>query len=224
MQLPPLTNQSASNSLTQRVFQALKQGIIDLDIKPREHLIIGEIATAYATSRTPVREAIIMLEREGWVENDGRRGARVTVPTAEAILEILEIQAVLEGYVVRRVTPILTDEDITYLARLMDEADTALANSDETRCRQLGAAFHTYLVRATGNHQLEATINNLEEHIKRARPLLWHQGEAPAGKSQVQHRAVFEAIKQREATEAERLIFHHTTWYEQELAAALRHI
>ena len=109
MSLPPLPK-NESFTLTERVFQALKQGILSLAIKPREYLIIGNVAKAYGISRTPVREALIMLEREGWVENDGRRGARVTAPSATAILELVEIQGVLEGYITRRATEILSDD------------------------------------------------------------------------------------------------------------------
>ena len=67
MMLPALIANDAY-SLTEQVFHTLKQGILSLQIKPREYLIIGDIAESYGLSRTPVREALIMLEREGWVK------------------------------------------------------------------------------------------------------------------------------------------------------------
>ena len=113
MNLPALIESKAA-SLTERVFDTLKQGILSLHIKPREYLVIGDIAKEYSVSRTPVREALIKLEQEGWLESDGRRGARVTVPSAEVILEAIEVQSVLEGYMVRRATALVTDEDILF--------------------------------------------------------------------------------------------------------------
>ena len=126
MNLPALIESKAA-SLTERVFDTLKQGILSLHIKPREYLVIGDIAKEYSVSRTPVREALIKLEQEGWLESDGRRGARVTVPSAEVILEAIEVQSVLEGYMVRRATALVTDEDIQQLSAILDQADREIS-------------------------------------------------------------------------------------------------
>ena len=60
MPLPPLPV-NEEYSLTEKVFEALKKGILSLELKPREYLVIGDVAKEYDLSRTPVREAIIML-------------------------------------------------------------------------------------------------------------------------------------------------------------------
>jgi DNA-binding GntR family transcriptional regulator len=220
MLLPPLPENEDYN-LTEKVYEALKSGILALEIKPREYLVIGDVAQEYGISRTPVREALIMLEREGWVENDGRRGARVTAPSVQTILELIEVQGVLEGYVVRKVTDLLSEADLQHLEAILAEADQAFQADEAARCRELGNQFHDYLAEKAGNQRLQATIEQITEHVKRVRPLIWRQGEAPLEQSLQHHRHIFAAIKARNATKAEELMFHHTLWFEEELAATL---
>ena len=73
-----------------------------------------------------------------------------------------------------------------------------------------------------GNQRLRALVEQIEENVKRVRPLLWHRGEAPVEQSAQQHRAILNAIKERDAAKAEELMFHHTVWFEEELATALQ--
>lgn len=223
MTFPPLIENN-DDTLSERVFQSLKTGILSLQIKPREHLIIGDIAREYNISRTPVREALIVLEREGWVEQDGRRGAKVTVPSAQSILELIEIQAALEGYVVRKAASLLKETDFQALESLLERADRAIANGEQSLGRSLGEDFHRYLARKVGNQRLRSQIEQMQEHVDRVRPLIWQQGLAPIERSAQQHWQIFHALKRGDVHKAEELMTEHTVWFEAELAAALRHV
>lgn len=220
MQLPALITNDAF-SLTERVFYTLKQGILSLGIKPREYLVIGDIAKEYGVSRTPVREALIMLEREGWLENDGRRGARVTVPSAEVILEAIEVQSALEGYMVRRAIPMLTDDDLQQLAAILEQAEQYIASGNHEKAHQTGDRFHQYLADKVGNRRLKAEIAQLQEHIDRVRPLIWQHAIIPVETSAQQHREILAAIQERNSVKAEALMIHHTVWFEKKLAKVL---
>jgi DNA-binding GntR family transcriptional regulator len=221
MQLPILIDNEAS-SLTERVFHTLKGGILSLEIKPREYLVIGDIAREYGVSRTPVREALIMLEREGWLEHDGRRGARVTVPSAKMILEVIEVQAALEGYLARRVAALLTSEDIQQLEAILAKADATITTGEESKGQILGQQFHDYLADKVGNRKLKAEIDQLQEHIDRVRPMIWHHAIVPIKNSAAQHWDILNALKAGNAFRAEELMVYHTMWYEKELAAVLQ--
>ena len=220
MKLPNLID-NEDYTLTERVFYSLKQGILSLGIKPREYLVIGDIAKKYGVSRTPVREALIMLEREGWLENDGRRGARVTVPSSEVILEAIEVQAALEAYVIRRATPILTKDDHQKLAAILDTADKEIALGDHKRAHYLGDQFHQYLADRVGNRKLKAQIAQLQEHIARVSPLIWHHAIIPIETSASQHREILAALENKDLVRAEELMIYHTVWYEKQLANLL---
>ncbi|MBE9100382.1 GntR family transcriptional regulator [Vacuolonema iberomarrocanum] len=220
MPLPKLI-ENEDFSLTERVFHTLKQGILSLQIKPKDYLIIGDIAKEYGVSRTPVREALILLEREGWLESDGRRGLRVTVPSSDVILEVIEVQAALEGYVVRRVTPLLDEQDLEQLEQLLTQADKAINDMDEESGRDFGAKFHIYLAEKLGNKRLKEEIKKLEEHVARISPLIWDHAIAPIRTAASQHWQILEAMKEGDAIKAEELMVYHTMWYEKKLAKIL---
>ena len=223
MSFPPLPENTAY-TLTEKVFEALKEGILSLAIKPREYLVIGDVASHYGISRTPVREALIKLEQEGWVKNDGRRGAQVTIPSVQTILELIEIQGVLEGYVVRRAVDRMTDEDIERAEAMLDRADQAIAAGHDQQARELGVEFHHFLAEKLGNQRLQKMVEQIEEHVDRVRPLIWRHGAAPVKLSAQHHRAILEAIKTKDAHKAEEMMFHHTVWYEEELTATLQQV
>jgi DNA-binding GntR family transcriptional regulator len=220
MPLPSLIENS-NYSLTERVFHTLKQGILSMQIKPKDYLIIGDIAKEYGVSRTPVREALILLEREGWLESDGRRGVRVTVPSSDVILDVLEVQAALEGYIVRRITPLLESQDFDQLEQILIQADKAIQSMNEEAGREWGAKFHLYLADKLGNKRLKAEIKTLEEHVARVGSLIWQHAIAPIQTAASQHWQILEAMKGGDAIKAEELMVHHTMWYEKKLAKIL---
>ncbi|GAB4213483.1 MAG: GntR family transcriptional regulator [Synechococcales cyanobacterium] len=210
--------------MTERVYCALKEAIVSLQLRPRDSLIIGDVAKEYNISRTPVREAIILLEQEGWVETDGRRGARVTVPSVAKVMEVIEMQAVLEGYVVRKATSLLTTADLEQLEALLTTAEQVLAQGSLDLCYQLGNQFHDTLAEKVGNQRIAQQIIQLREHVDRVRPLIWKVTQAPVAVSAHQHRLIFRAICDRDPSHAEELMMNHTLWFESELVDALEHV
>jgi len=223
MILPPLLDKT-EYSLTEQVFHTLRQAILTLQLKPREHLIIGDVADHYSISRTPVREALIMLEQEGWVISDGRRGAQVTAPSEADLLEVIELQAILEAHVAKRAATLLTDQDIKALDALLKKSDQLLKRGDEDGRRMLSKEFHRRLADSVGNSRLTEQIRSYEEYIERVWPLVWRSGDAPPEESSRQHWQIYQALKSRNAVEAEQLMFHHTVWYEKELSAAVKYL
>jgi GntR family transcriptional regulator, rspAB operon transcriptional repressor len=208
-------------SLADKVFLVLKQNILTLAIKPREYLVIREIAARYGISPTPVREAFIRLEREGWLRIDGRRGAQVILPSAQTLLEIVETEAALEAHIARRAAEIITDEQLCALAQLLAEADAALAADQFVRCREMGEEFHRWLYTIVGNDYLAHTIHGLEEQVMRIRTLLWNVDKAPVVDSARQHHEILAALQQRDPDAAYRAMYHHTVWYEKKLVTTL---
>lgn len=208
-------------SLADKVFVDLKQNILALTIKPREYLVIREIAARYGISPTPVREAFIRLEREGWLRIDGRRGAQVILPSTQTLLEIVETEAALEAHIARRAAEIITDEQLDALAQLLAAADAALAADQFVCCRELGEQFHDLLYTIVGNDYLARTIHNLEEQVMRIRTLLWNVDKAPVVDSARQHHEILAALQQRDPDAAYRAMYHHTVWYEKKLVTTL---
>lgn len=211
----------AGISLADKVFADLKQSILTLTIKPRQYLVIREIAARYGISPTPVREAFIQLEREGWLRIDGRRGAQVILPSAKTLLEIVEIEAVLEAHIASRAAALVSDEHLQALAQLLVAADDALGADEFVRCRELGDQFHRLLYDIVGNDYLRQTIHTLEEQMVRIRTLLWNVDKAPVVDSARQHHEILAALQRRDPDAAYQAMYHHTVWYEQKLVTTL---
>jgi DNA-binding GntR family transcriptional regulator len=148
----------------------------------------------------------------------------VTVPSAEAILQTIEIQAVLEAYIAQRAAELATTKQLSVIEDLLDEAEDKLKRGDEDSSRQIGLRFHEMLAEIAGNPRMRAEIALLEQHVARVRPLIWQKGAAPADESARQHRAIFNAMRKRNADKARQLMFDHTVWFEKELSMALRHV
>ena len=216
MNYPDLPEQK-DLSLAEKVYQALKMGILSMNIKPREALFIGDIADYYQISRTPVREALISLEKEGWVKTDGRRGARVIIPSPKSVMEMVEVYAVLEAHTAKQAAEVLRSEDILQLKEILDRAESEIINKDETAYHIIGDTFHKHIHFLVGNQYIRSMVEELDEQVVRFRQLLLNKGYAPMEISAQQHREILSAIENRDGQRAFDLMYKHTLWYEEEI-------
>ena len=98
--------------LREVVFQTLRRGILRGDLKPGERLMEIRLANRLGVSRTPIREAIRMLEHEGLVVNIPRRGAQVSRITEKDLRDVLEVREGLEDLAVTLACERMTEEDL----------------------------------------------------------------------------------------------------------------
>ncbi len=220
MAYPPLP-EDEKLSLPSRVYQALKQGILSFELKPKEYLITGEVAKAYGISRTPVREALILLEKEGWVKLQGIRGAMVAWPSRKTISEAIQVKMVLEGFVVKEAIRTLGDTDIQELEKILAESEAALEAGDVQGSESIGSRFHTFLQEKAGNRVLQAIFEQLQDQIDRVRPLIWRRNREMIEESARQHRAMLAAIKDRDPEKAEQLVYQHAVWFEEQVIPSM---
>lgn len=134
----------------------LRAAILDGRLPPGARLQQDGIARQLQVSRMPVREALRILELEGFVELRPHRGAVVVNLQAEEIAEIFEIRALLEGRAAELAAPRLTAETLGRLRQLYDEM--AQAERDEERWLALNHDFHTTIYAASGWPRLGALI------------------------------------------------------------------
>jgi DNA-binding GntR family transcriptional regulator len=129
----------------EQVADYLRERIIS-GVYPRgSRLKQAEIAEALRLSITPVREALKLLEAEGYVSGDSYRGARVVPFDASASGEILQLRLVLEAQLVRAAVEKCTAKDITELRALADEFEKAFASGDRATARGINYRFHRRL-------------------------------------------------------------------------------
>jgi len=129
----------------EQVADFLREGIIS-GVYPRgSRLKQAEIAQQLNLSITPVREALKLLEAEGYVSGDSYRGVRVVPFDAAASAEILQLRLLLEAQLVRGAAEKVTGKDISELRALADEFEQAFTQGDRAAARGVNYRFHRRL-------------------------------------------------------------------------------
>ncbi len=151
------------------VFDHLKNEIIEGRLSSGERLMEVSIAEKLGVSRTPVREAIRKLEKEGFVVIQSRKGAYVSDTTPKDMRDVFEIRRVLEGFATELAAKNMTDEEIFNLMITHKAFMHALENNHIDSLIQLDREFHNQILKASGNLKLIELTTQISEQIQRYR-------------------------------------------------------
>jgi len=198
-----------SNSLKEQVFARIREDIVNLRLPPGEPLNERELSERFRISKTPIREAIQLLNNEGWVQIVPFKGAFVTPISLSDIREIFQIREGIEpiaaGYAA-------LNPDIERLSLFEDEFNryTEMPPAEYTGQQELGMRFHMYLIEYTKNQRLLKLISNLNVQMNRIRAFFrvnlnstYLQGTLE------EHKAILKAVKEGRSEEAEKHMRQH---------------
>jgi GntR family transcriptional regulator, rspAB operon transcriptional repressor len=157
-QLAPLTEKP--ESLTQLVYQALRDAIISKRLPPGERVSEASLARQLRVSKTPVREALLRLQAIGLIEADGARGGRIVRPSAELIRNIYEVRGSLESLAARLAAARASPAQRSQLRQLAAASFTSAREQDIDGFRHHDEAFHDVLADASANPYLARLIDN----------------------------------------------------------------
>jgi DNA-binding GntR family transcriptional regulator len=183
------------------VHDRLREWIEDGALAPGEVLKDAEIATMLGVSRTPVREALQMLERAGLVEMLPGRLTRVTDTTPEDIALVYATLGALNSLAAETAATRATSDDIAELRAHNEALLTAVKGKDPIAAREADRAFHRAIVRVAANRYLESSIEPLLIHIKRLEALFFRK-DKPGRKSYDEHKRIISAIAAGDAAGA----------------------
>jgi DNA-binding GntR family transcriptional regulator len=193
-------------------YAALKRAITAMDIydHPAEiRLDERRLSEGLGVSRTPIREAMTLLEQEGFVRTLPRRGIYVVRKTKREIVEMITVWAALESMAARLVALNAPDDDIAELRRLMDAFHDGTDGERLEEYSDANIAFHQAVIRMSGCSLLVEMTENLFIHMRAIRKVTIHQDNR-ASRSIVDHMAIIEALERRDPDEAARLSRVHT--------------
>jgi DNA-binding GntR family transcriptional regulator len=162
-------NMDAYLPLRDVVFNTLREAILRGDLVPGERLMELQLASKLGVSRTPIREAIRMLEQEGLAITIPRKGAIVAGMTEKEMQDVLEIREALEELSVQVACDKITDEEIAQLRKNMKNFQRSLETGDLKKMAQADVEFHDVIYQATDNQKLINMLNNLREQMYRYR-------------------------------------------------------
>jgi DNA-binding GntR family transcriptional regulator len=201
-----------STSFAKEAYAALKRAITAIDIydHPDEvRLDERRLSEDLGVSRTPIREAMTVLEQEGFVRTRPRRGIYVVKKTKREIVEMVTVMAALESMAARLAAERASDAEIAELRRLMDEFRCGNDGARLDEYSDANIAFHQAIIRMSGCGLLAEMTENLFIHMRAIRKITIHQ-ENRAARSITDHMRIIEALERRDADLAERLAREHT--------------
>ena len=203
-------------TFAKEAYAALKRAICAMDVYDTPHEIrLDErrLSEGLGVSRTPIREAMTLLEQEGFVRTRPRRGIFVVRKSKREIVEIITVVAALESMAARLAAERASDADIAGLRRLMEDFQSGPNGADEGArldgYSEANIAFHQAIIKMSGCALLAEMTENLFIHMRVIRKITIHQDNR-AARSIVDHFRIIEALERRDPGLAERLAREHT--------------
>jgi DNA-binding GntR family transcriptional regulator len=194
-----------------KAYTALRNVIVSSDVyRSRTDIRLDErqLAQDFGISRTPVREAMAQLEREGFVRSVPRRGIYVVRKTREEVIQMITAWAALESMAARLITEHASDADIAGLRRMFAtfEDDKLHAKLDEYS--EVNIAFHQTIIELSGNNVLIQLAENLFTHMRMIRGKTIGEDDRVV-RSIHDHMNIIQALEARDTERAEDLVRQH---------------
>jgi DNA-binding GntR family transcriptional regulator len=206
--VPPLEDTS---TFADRAYTALRDVILSLDIYNRSgevRLDERQLASDLGISRTPVREAMVQLEREGFVRAVPRRGIYVVRKTKREVIELITAWAALECMAARLITQKATDQEIAGLRAMFATFENGRLHAKLDEYSEVNIEFHQTIIRMSGNQVLIDLAANLFAHMRMIRRKTIGESDR-ADRSISDHMNIIRAIEGRDTARAEALVRDH---------------
>jgi DNA-binding GntR family transcriptional regulator len=186
--------------LRDQVLVALRQRIVNGDYPPGERLTEDRLASDFGVSRNPVREALRVVQAEGFVTMVPRRGAVVSSPDASTLADMFIVRERLETIAARLAAERATEADVARLRALLDAAREATDRLDFSRVAELNSELHLRVIEISGNRRLSSIASALYLQVH----WVFRIGAAQrAPHSWIEHIRLVDAIETGDGAEAE---------------------
>ncbi|MDO4804825.1 MAG: GntR family transcriptional regulator [Lachnospiraceae bacterium] len=204
------------------VFLTLRSSILKGELLPGERLMEIQLANKLGVSRTPVREAIRMLEQEGLVVMKPRRGAEVAKITVQELDDVLEVRKGLEILAIQKACERVTPEDLEAMEAAAGEFEKLVntEGSDLALLAEADVAFHDAIYKATRNKRIIQILANLREQMYRFR-IEYLKSSGIRQTLVEEHQEIMQAVRNRDVEKAVALIGEHIDKQQQEIKASI---
>lgn len=203
--LEPITNPASREKIA---YDAIKGAILSFQIQPGEALIEGTLAKQLGISKTPVRESLSRLEKEGFIVKTPYKGYTAADISTTEVIEIFQTRAVLEGLAARLSAERMSPEDLHRIANVLAAHELAISANRFEQAATLNRQFHQLIILKAANQRLMQILANLDDHLVRYRLLATFQ-PGRQEKSIHEHRKCLEALRQGNPDSAETTMRGH---------------
>lgn len=200
--------EKSEKGLSPAIAEELKRLIFSGEIQPGDRLNEAALALRMGTSRGPIREAIRMLAGLGLVTAVPNRGVFVRQISVREMLEIYELRALIFGFAAERACEHLDDAHRAEMEQLLERMDAASDAGEGTAYYEVNLRFHALILELSGNRRAHQTY---DDHVKELHLFRRSYFNAPGNmrRSNVEHRAILEAIIKGDAKRARTLAERH---------------
>lgn len=195
-------------SLRGKVFNTIREAILEGSYKPGDVLRESTIATELGVSRTPVREAIRQLELEGLVQSIPNKETVVAGITDEDVQDIYLIRSRLEGLAARKAAERITEEDLHEMEEILALTSFYVEKNEVNQLKELDHKFHDIIYNATHSKTLNHMLSDFHYYIQQARKTSIAMPGRPKEVLK-EHEGIYLALKERNGELAEKLVENH---------------
>jgi DNA-binding GntR family transcriptional regulator len=214
---PPLVR-NASVAAT----ELIREAIVDGRLAPGQRLKEEELARELGISRTPVREALLVLQSEGLVAAEPNRGATVRAHDAEDLDDLYQLRALLEGYAARRAASRITPQALTVLRESCERFDALSGDAEDLReLVRENLVFHSTILESAGSRRLETMVRKVIELPLVYKSYIWYSPDQKRISAHY-HRQITTALEARDSERAELIMKEHVYEARDLLVAHLR--
>jgi DNA-binding GntR family transcriptional regulator len=212
----PLPKLEGRPTLAEQAYETLLQAIQSLEIEPGQKIPITDLSQQMGISRTPLKSALVRLEKDGLLEIIPYEGVQVTSLVKRDIDEILELRMLLEGFAAAKAAEQLSAQELEEAEGILRQTEEAFAAGDYGQAAQTGHKFHELILSKVTNDRLINFVNLLDKQYRRIR--LYVAKELPRGdRSNEDHRRILDALTERDGAKASEAMQDHLATVRKEL-------
>lgn len=191
--------QIKTSTYKEQAYQLIKEAVIYQKFQQGAIYSQEAICQELGISRTPVREALLELQKEGFIHFCRGKGIQVVSLDDKAIHDILEMRVYLEEASAELAAKRATKEDLDYISECLDENIRNRNTNDNILCYRMDHKFHRSIALAAHNDILYNSLDDVLNHYLRFEGLNVYESSISANSILDEHRAIFEAVKRHDA-------------------------
>ncbi|WKB34716.1 GntR family transcriptional regulator [Terrilactibacillus sp. S3-3] len=185
-----------------KAFNQLQHWIIDGTLKPGEKILDTEISKALGISRTPIREALQLLEVQGFIEMHPGKETRVTMIKKEDVLKIYPPLAALQALAAEEAARIIMPEQIEELKTMTSRYEQLIEKGEQFRTMACDEEFHNYIIETADNPYISDFSSILQLHIRRFKYVFLKSDGMVVRESLKEHKALIQAFADHDSETA----------------------
>jgi len=196
--------------LTDKAYQAIKDGIIHYQLKPGSPLRLADLSQALQMSQTPIREAMIRLEQEHFVQRYGAKGYMVKTMDVSDVEDLYDLRLILEVSATRQAASRMSEDDLQRLSQTHQQVKSLASVGRKGEALHVEQEFHTVIMEAGSNRLLSEMGRLILDRVVMIQNLNLLTSDR-LGVAHAQHEEILKAIGQRDADAAAALMANHLT-------------